>query len=414
MLTAIISEYNLPYIALAINPENKSTLRNQFLSYLLYSQKKKKLKGKGKEKEKEKESVPPLTIMCNYLRTLDGKECPHWIPLSCVTKDNSYLEIADVAKHRIEPHWIDSNAFIHMMFTRSRYSKQMRGFIALYHIDYLPENLQVEFVLFFFLHNARVFEKKRGFLFDTQLRAPPVDRFLYFRIASPCDALALARIQVASWRTTYKGILPDNYLFRSEQMSVAYKLKKWGHILNTSVSGKHTILLCSYPCQILGYTTVAKARTYNFRKIGPNLPHLAKKHPEIAKWGNTLHAEMSTLYLAPYAPKRKGLGTMLFDKGYEFAKEKFGKANEKRESTSSSNSMERKIDEDGDVEMMSHRRNKEIILKKHCLMAVWCLWDNQVAVKFYQKRGCIIGADNCRAKFAGNYYRYTGLVFSDS
>lgn len=39
---------------------------------------------------------------------------------------------------------------------------------------------------------------------------------MLIRYATPADAAAIARIQVDTWRTTYRGIVPDSYLDRMD------------------------------------------------------------------------------------------------------------------------------------------------------------------------------------------------------
>jgi len=52
-------------------------------------------------------------------------------------------------------------------------------------------------------------------------------RFVIFP-AGPADAEALARTHVASWRETYRGLLPDAYLAR---MSEAAHARRFAHVL---------------------------------------------------------------------------------------------------------------------------------------------------------------------------------------
>lgn len=46
--------------------------------------------------------------------------------------------------------------------------------------------------------------------------------------AGPADAEALARVHVAAWRETYRGLLPDAYLAR---MSEAQHARRFAHVL---------------------------------------------------------------------------------------------------------------------------------------------------------------------------------------
>ena len=50
------------------------------------------------------------------------------------------------------------------------------------------------------------------------------------RAAHTTDALAIAQVQVDSWRTTYAGIVPADYL---ASLSYEQQGKFWGHIIST-------------------------------------------------------------------------------------------------------------------------------------------------------------------------------------
>lgn len=47
------------------------------------------------------------------------------------------------------------------------------------------------------------------------------------RAARPEDAEAIARVHVASWRTTYKGIVPEEYLAGLDEGERALEWKEW-------------------------------------------------------------------------------------------------------------------------------------------------------------------------------------------
>lgn len=49
------------------------------------------------------------------------------------------------------------------------------------------------------------------------------------RAATPADAAGIARVHVDSWRTTYPGIVPDDYLAR---MSYKSREQFWGRVLS--------------------------------------------------------------------------------------------------------------------------------------------------------------------------------------
>jgi hypothetical protein len=47
---------------------------------------------------------------------------------------------------------------------------------------------------------------------------------LFFRIANIVDAAGVTKVQVDSWRTTFKGIVPDSFL---ESLSYAKREPIW-------------------------------------------------------------------------------------------------------------------------------------------------------------------------------------------
>ena len=55
------------------------------------------------------------------------------------------------------------------------------------------------------------------------------------REAGPADAAAIARVHVDSWRTTYCGIVPDDYL---AQLSYAERERRWQSDLINAESGQ--------------------------------------------------------------------------------------------------------------------------------------------------------------------------------
>jgi GNAT superfamily N-acetyltransferase len=53
---------------------------------------------------------------------------------------------------------------------------------------------------------------------------------MFIRAATPTDAVAIARVHVDSWRTTYTGIVPADYL---ANLSHAQREQFWSNILST-------------------------------------------------------------------------------------------------------------------------------------------------------------------------------------
>ena len=52
------------------------------------------------------------------------------------------------------------------------------------------------------------------------------------REAMPCDAAAIARVHVDAWRTTYRGIVPDEYL---SSLSYEKSQQRWERLLTNSI-----------------------------------------------------------------------------------------------------------------------------------------------------------------------------------
>jgi GNAT superfamily N-acetyltransferase len=59
------------------------------------------------------------------------------------------------------------------------------------------------------------------------------------RLATPADALAIATVRVESWRTTYKGIIPDSYL---AAMTVEGSMALWERVLSAPPNTTNTFV----------------------------------------------------------------------------------------------------------------------------------------------------------------------------
>ncbi len=110
----------------------------------------------------------------------------------------------------------------------------------------------------------------------------PISSFLVFP-AGPADAEALARVHVAAWRETYRGLLPDAYLAR---MSEAVHARRFGHAL-LRPGPDEVILAAADRAGLVGYAMGGPSRS---RAVG--------------------EAEIATLYLLRHA-QGQGLGARL-------------------------------------------------------------------------------------------------------
>ncbi|TYS88932.1 GNAT family N-acetyltransferase [Rossellomorea aquimaris] len=76
-----------------------------------------------------------------------------------------------------------------------------------------------------------------------------------FRKANLQDSPGLAYVHVHSWRTTYKGIVSENYL---QSLSIEEREQKWVQIL----SGTHNTYVCELDDgKIIGFVSFGKERS---------------------------------------------------------------------------------------------------------------------------------------------------------
>lgn len=73
------------------------------------------------------------------------------------------------------------------------------------------------------------------------------------RKANSKDALGVAKVQVDSWKTTYKNIIPDEYL---EKMTYENREKKWQDIISNQ-----SVFVAENNSEIIGFSNGGKERT---------------------------------------------------------------------------------------------------------------------------------------------------------
>ncbi|WP_263375217.1 GNAT family N-acetyltransferase [Granulicella aggregans] len=73
------------------------------------------------------------------------------------------------------------------------------------------------------------------------------------RLASPQDASAIAHVHVASWRTTYAGIVPDEYL---KTLNEADRLPMWQDWLTRDLE----IYVADLDGEVVGFATAGPVR----------------------------------------------------------------------------------------------------------------------------------------------------------
>jgi GNAT superfamily N-acetyltransferase len=108
---------------------------------------------------------------------------------------------------------------------------------------------------------------------------------MLIREASPTDAATIARVHVDSWRTTYAGIVPADYL---ANLSYARREQFWSDILSTPTPSGCVYVAAQDTGEIVGFASGGPERS-----------------------GNALYrGELYAIYLlAPY--QRQGLGRRL-------------------------------------------------------------------------------------------------------
>ncbi len=77
------------------------------------------------------------------------------------------------------------------------------------------------------------------------------------RMAQPADAAAIAKVHIDSWRTTYQGIVPDDYL-----ASLAYEPRtQWWHtILSQSDPTRFVYIAENDRGQVVGFASGGRER----------------------------------------------------------------------------------------------------------------------------------------------------------
>jgi predicted N-acetyltransferase YhbS len=105
------------------------------------------------------------------------------------------------------------------------------------------------------------------------------------RLATPDDAPAIAQVHVASWRTTYRGIFPQDLL---DRLSVEDRATSWHALLANPPARSITLVACDEAGQVVGFVSGGAERTGSLGCDG----------------------ELQGIYLLEGA-QRRGLGTQL-------------------------------------------------------------------------------------------------------
>ena len=366
MIQCIISEFNLPLKVSYVKTKNVNTLTSNFINDLKF------LKQLMDSEHNDFESIkdfPIFGLIINYRRYLNGNNWGHYSPLINVTNALKNIFIADTSAHKIKPHWIKTMDMIHMMNTIVSSTNEPRGYIRIYYYKYKISN------------DLNILPIKHN------------EMNIYIRKATPMDILLLSKIQVASWKVTYKNILSDEFL-NSNAMTVPKKYKLWCDVFDNfnrrygETIFKCVFVICQYPSKVLGYVTVGEPSRHAEKRISQCMT-------QSDFYQYTICGELYTMYLAPNAPKRKGLGSILFNFAKEFIRNRF---NFKLTIQAYSNPN-------------SSNKSKSTEMWR-LLMCLYVLGDNQIAMNFYSKHKSITFYDKKNgANFGGKRYRYCGLIF---
>jgi GNAT superfamily N-acetyltransferase len=81
---------------------------------------------------------------------------------------------------------------------------------------------------------------------------------MYIRTANVDDAAAIATVHVDSWRTTYKGIVPDDFLAR---LSYAQREQFWRQVLTEPGSASFVYVADNGHGQVVGFVSGGPERS---------------------------------------------------------------------------------------------------------------------------------------------------------
>lgn len=87
---------------------------------------------------------------------------------------------------------------------------------------------------------------------------------MLIRPATPDDAPAVAAVRVASWRVTYRGVVPDSHL---DALTPAESEDRWRAVASGAEPG-HELLVCETPDGVVGFAAYGAARPPTFGYAG--------------------------------------------------------------------------------------------------------------------------------------------------
>ena len=91
------------------------------------------------------------------------------------------------------------------------------------------------------------------------------------REAKVADALEIARVHVDSWRSTYAGMMPQDYL---DQLDVEKRAHRWVEILSSG-EPKEANLVAVIGGKVAGFTSIGPSRSPSLASL-PNSANAAR------------------------------------------------------------------------------------------------------------------------------------------
>lgn len=81
---------------------------------------------------------------------------------------------------------------------------------------------------------------------------------MLIRLALPPDAPAIAHVQIATWNTTYRGLIADDYI---DGLSQAYRETRWRATLNDPAAARCVFVAENDEREIVGFACGGTQRT---------------------------------------------------------------------------------------------------------------------------------------------------------
>lgn len=119
------------------------------------------------------------------------------------------------------------------------------------------------------------------------------------RAADEGDAAAIAAVRVESWRTTYRGMIPDAYL---DGMRVEDSTALWQRILSTPSGDKRMVYVAEDASGVLGFSAAMKLAEPKFGVQAELTGIYLKPQAQRLRIGRKLVAAAARACLAENAP----------------------------------------------------------------------------------------------------------------